>query len=346
MKKILALLLAIALCVGITACGAPAESSSSQASTSASQEAPSSQTPETEPVDIRIAALKGPTAMGMVKLMSDNEEGKTSNSYTVDIYGTADELTPKLISGELDMAAVPCNLASVLYNKTNGSVQLAAINTLGVLYIVETGNSIQSVEDLKGKTIYSTGKGTTPEYALNYVLTQNGIDPAKDVTIEYKSESTEVAALLAEGENVIAMLPQPYVTTVALKNEKLRIALDMTKEWQAAAGEGGSGLVTGVLVVRKEFAQQNKAAFDAFLDEYKASAEYVAQNTDEAAPLVAKYDIVPEPVAKKALPYCNISYIDGEEMVSRAGGYLKVLFEQNPKSVGGALPDDSFYYTR
>ncbi len=346
MKKILALLLAIALCVGITACGAPAESSSSQASTSASQEAPSSQTPETEPVDIRIAALKGPTAMGMVKLMSDNEEGKTSNSYTVDIYGTADELTPKLISGELDVAAVPCNLASVLYNKTNGSVQLAAINTLGVLYIVETGNSIQSVEDLKGKTIYSTGKGTTPEYALNYVLTQNGIDPAKDVTIEYKSESTEVAALLAEGENVIAMLPQPYVTTVALKNEKLRIALDMTKEWQAAAGEGGSGLVTGVLVVRKEFAQQNKAAFDAFLDEYKASAEYVAQNTDEAAPLVAKYDIVPEPVAKKALPYCNISYIDGEEMVSRAGGYLKVLFEQNPKSVGGALPDDSFYYTR
>ncbi len=346
MKKILTLLLAIALCVGITACGAPAESSSSQASTSASQEAPSSQTPETEPVDIRIAALKGPTAMGMVKLMSDNEEGKTSNSYTVDIYGTADELTPKLISGELDVAAVPCNLASVLYNKTNGEVQLAAINTLGVLYIVETGNGIQSVEDLKGKTIYSTGKGTTPEYALNYVLSQNGIDPAKDVTIEYKSESTEVAALLAEGENVIAMLPQPYVTTVALKNEKLRIALDMTKEWQAAAGEGGSGLVTGVLVVRKEFAQQNKAAFDAFLDEYKASAEYVAQNTDEAAPLVAKYDIVPEPVAKKALPYCNISYIDGEEMVSRAGGYLKVLFEQNPKSVGGALPDDSFYYTR
>lgn len=346
MKKILALLLAIALCVGITACGAPAESSSSQASTSVSQEAPSSQTPETEPVDIRIAALKGPTAMGMVKLMSDNEEGKTSNSYTVDIYGTADELTPKLISGELDVAAVPCNLASVLYNKTNGSVQLAAINTLGVLYIVETGNSIQSVEDLKGKTIYSTGKGTTPEYALNYVLTQNGIDPAKDVTIEYKSESTEVAALLAEGENVIAMLPQPYVTTVALKNDKLRIALDMTKEWQTAAGEGGSGLVTGVLVVRKEFAQQNKVAFDAFLDEYKASAEYVAQNTDEAAPLVAKYDIVPEPVAKKALPYCNISYIDGEEMVSRAGGYLKVLFEQNPKSVGGALPDDSFYYTK
>ncbi len=350
MKKILTLLMAAALCLSAAACGAPAASSSEPVgslSDSASV-SPSSQEsePQGEAVTIRAAALKGPTAMGMVKLMADSEAGETANQYEFSIYGTADEITPKIISGDLDVAAVPCNLASVLWGKTQGGVKLAAINTLGVLYVVETGDTVHSVEDLRGKTIYSTGKGTTPEYALNYVLSQNGIDPAKDVTIDYKSESTEVAAILSETENAVAMLPQPYVTTVALKNDKLRVALDMTEEWQKAAGEGGSGLVTGVVIVRAGFLDDpaNKAAFDQFLAEYKASAGYVAGNTDEAAALVGSYDIVPEAVAKKALPLCNITYIDGAEMKERAGGYLQVLFDQNPAAVGGALPDDSFYY--
>ena len=347
MKKLLALLMAAALCLSAAACGTSSQSSqSSSQPSSQSQSQESSQSQPQGDVTIRVAALKGPTAMGMVKLMSDSEAGETANQYDFAIYGTADEINPKLISGELDVAAVPCNVASVLFNKTQGGVQLAAINTLGVLYIVETGDTIHSVEDLRGKTIYSTGKGTTPEYALNYVLSQNGIDPAADVTIDYKSESTEVAAILSETDNAIAMLPQPYVTTVAMKNDKLRVALDMTEEWQKAAGEGGSGLVTGVLVVRSGFLEDpaNKAAFDQFLAEYKASADYVASNTDEAAVLVGNYDIVAEAVAKQALPLCNITYIDGDEMKERAGGYLQVLFDQNPAAVGGALPDDTFYY--
>ena len=169
--------------------------------------------------------------MGMVKLMQDAENGETANTYNVTMYGTADEITAGIANKTIDIANVPCNLASVLYNKTEGGIKLLDINTLGVLYVVETGESIQSVEDLKGKTIYSTGKGTTPEFALNYILRENGIDPETDVTIEYKSEATEVAAALAETDDAIAVLPQPFVTTAMMQNDKLRIALSLTDEW-------------------------------------------------------------------------------------------------------------------
>ncbi|MEL7659140.1 MAG: PhnD/SsuA/transferrin family substrate-binding protein, partial [Bacillota bacterium] len=167
---------------------------------------------------IEIGSLKGPTTMGMVKLMNDSESGSTEESYHVSMYGTADEIVTGIVSGKLNIAAVPCNLSSVLYNKTKGQINVAAINTLGVLYIVETGDMIHSVADLKGKTIYSTGKGTTPEFALNYVLSKNGLDPETDVNIEYKSESTETVALLEQGDSRIALLPQPYVTAVQMKN--------------------------------------------------------------------------------------------------------------------------------
>lgn len=299
-----------------------------------------------EKIDINIASLKGPTTMGMVKLMSDSEEGKTANNYNVQMSGTADEIVPKVVKGEIDIAAVPCNLASVLYNKTEGQISIGAVNTLGVLYIVENGDSIHSVEDLKGKTIYSTGKGTTPEYVMNYVLTKNGIDPEKDVTIEYKSESTEVATILAGEEGAIAMLPQPYVTTVQMKNKNIRTALDMTKEWDNVQNGDGSSLITGVVIVRNEFLKENKEAFDKFLEDYKASTEYVTSNVDEAAVLIGKYGIVPEEVAKKAVPLCNIKYIDGKDMETKVSGYLKVLHEQNPKSVGGKLPEEGFYYKK
>lgn len=293
----------------------------------------------------RIASLKGPTTMGMVKLMSDAETGDTAHDYRVNMYGTADEIVPKLINGELDMALVPCNLAAVLYNKTEGAVQVAAINTLGVLYVVESGDTIQTIKDLKGKTVYSTGKGTTPEYGLNYLLKQNGIDSAKDLTIEYKSESTELAVMLAEKEKAIAVMPQPFVTIVQTQNDKVRTALSFSDEWDKVSDD--SSLVTGVLLVRKSFAEENKAAFSEFLDEYKASTEYVNANTEDAGVLIEKYGIVPNAViATKAIPACNITCIEGDEMKMKVGGYLSVLFEANPQSVGGALPEDDFYYQR
>lgn len=296
-----------------------------------------------EKLDMNIAALKGPTAIGMVKIMEDGANGKTANPYQFTIAGAADEISTGLIKGDIDIAAVPCNLASVLYNKTEGKIKMAGINTLGVLYIVETGNTIETVKDLKGKTIYSTGLGTTPQYTLNYLLTANGIDPEKDVTIEYKSEPTEVAALLSNSEDAVAMLPQPYVTTVMMNNDKVRIALDITKEWETASTDGSS-VITGVVVVRKEFLDNNKEAFDTFMEEYTKSAAFVNENVEGAAKLVEKFDIFKAAVASKAIPYCNITLIKGEGMKEKVNGYLTVLFNQEPKSVGGKVPGDDFYY--
>ena len=336
MKKIISLLLAVSLIVALfTACDSK----------------PSSQ-PEGEEekpqVTFRIAGMTGPTGMGMVKLMADAEKARqqedyTGNIYDVQVFGTAREITPLLIQGQLDVAAVPANLAATLYRKTEGRVQVVAVNTLGVLYIVQKGEAVTTIEDLKGKTIYTTGKGTTPEYTLRHVLSENGIDPDKDVTIEFLSEATEVGAKIAATDgDIIAMLPQPYVTAVMAQNSGVTVALDMTEEWAKISDQN---LVTGVLVARKSFIEENKEAFADFMADYKASAEYVNANVDEAAGFVVKYGIVRrEPVAKKAIPRCNIVYADGREMKAMLESYLGVLYRQNPESTGGKLPDEAFYY--
>lgn len=296
-----------------------------------------------ESVIVHVTALKGPTVMGMVDFMDKSEKGEIKdNDYQFEIVAAVDEVTPKLVQGKTDIAAVPANLASVLYNNTNAEVQVLAINTLGVIYIVESGDVISEVSDLKGRTIYASGKGATPEYALNYILAQNGIDPEKDVTIEWKSEHAECLSALMADENAIAMLPQPFVTTAQTKSEKIRVALDLTEEWDKLGAD--SALLTGVVVARKEFVEQNPAAVQAFLEHYEASVNYVNQNIKDAATLIEKYDIVPAPVAVKAVPSCNIVFITGEEMKQKLSGYLKVLLEQNPKAIGGALPADDFYY--
>jgi len=297
-----------------------------------------------EDVNIRIAGLKGPTSMGLVKLMDLAADGKSANKYTFSISGTADEVTPKLINGELDMAAIPANLASVLYNNSEGAVQILAVNTLGVLYITELGDTVNTFADLKGKTIYATGKGSSPEYALRYLLTENGLDPDKDVTIEWKSEATEVVALLSEKGSGIAMLPQPYVFVAKATLPDLRVALDLNQAWQDL--DNGSLMITGVLVVRTEFAKNNPEAVAAFLKEYKTSTEYVNANPKDASLLIEEFDIFKAAVAEKAIPQCNITYIDGSEMKTAMEGYLNVLFEQNPKSVGGNLPGADFYYSK
>ncbi len=297
----------------------------------------------TEKIDINIAALKGPTAIGMVKIMEDATSDIAANRYSFTVAGTPDEITAGLVKGDIDIAAVPCNLASVLYNMTEGEIKLAGINTLGVLYIVETGDTIKTVEDLRGKTIYSTGLGTTPQFTLNYLLTAHKIDPEKDVTIEYKTEATEVAAILEESADAVAMLPQPYVTTVMMKNDKIRMALNVAEEWDAISTDG-STVVTGVVIVRNEFLDKNKEAFDAFMEEYIASAAFVNEKVDEAAVLVEKFDIFKAEPIKMAIPYCNITLIQGEEMKEKVSGYLTTLFNQEPKAVGGKLPDDNFYY--
>lgn len=301
----------------------------------------------TEPVAVRAAALKGPTAMGLVKFMSEVDAGNLKDEdYSFQIVASADEVAPLISKSEVDIAAVPANLASVLYNKTSGAVRVIAVNTLGVLYICELGDTVNTVADLRGKTIFSAGKGATPEYALEYVLRANGLDPATDVTIEWKSEHAECVAALAQDATAIAMLPQPFVTTAQAKNDQIRVALDLNQEWAAACeAEGRDGkLITGVAVVRSEFADAHPEAVDAFLGHYRESVEFVNANTDEAAALVGGYDIVPEAVAKKALPACNITFVDGADMKAQLGGYLEVLADQNADAVGGKLPGDDFYY--
>ena len=292
---------------------------------------------------VKVAAMKGPTAMGMVKMMQD-DAGAT---YDFSIHAAIDEITPLLVKGEVDIAAIPANLSSVLYNNTKGQVKALAINTLGILYIVENGDTVKTIEDLRGRTIFASGKGATPEYALNYILSANGIDPSKDVTVEYKSEHSECLASVLANEGSVAMLPQPFVTTAQMKQPNVRVALDLNVEWDMIQQQNGgsSALVTGVVIARTDFINENPEAVAAFLEEYKASSEYTATNLSDCAVLVEKYGIVPKAaIAEKAIPYCNISYIDGTEMKDKVSGYLGVLFEQNPQSVGGALPGDDFYY--
>ena len=302
---------------------------------------------QAEPVAVRTTALKGPTAMGLVRFMSEVDAGNLAdNDYSFQIVASPDEVTPLIAKGEVDIAALPANLASVLYNKTERGVRAIAINTLGVLYICELGDTVQSVADLKGKTIYASGKGSTPEYGLQYVLEKNGLEVGTDVQIEWKSEHAEcVQAIATSSGEAVAMLPQPFVTTAQAQNDKIRVALDLTEEWDAVqTGDDKSSMITGVAIVRSEFADENPAAVDAFLAHYVESVDFVNDNVDEAAELVGGYDIVPAAVAKKAIPECNIVCIQGAEMKEALSGYLAVLADQNAEAVGGSVPGDDFYY--
>lgn len=297
------------------------------------------------PEPVRVVALKGPTGMGLSKLARDAEEG-LAGAYQFTIAGAIDEVTARLLKGEADIAALPANLASVLYNKTEGKIKVLAINTLGVIYIVENGDTIHSVEDLRGRTIYASGKGATPEYGLNYVLEANGIDPAADLDLRFKSEHAECVAALAADPDGIAMLPEPFVTTARLKNPSIRVALDLTEEWDKlqAGQESPSAMVTGVVVATSDFLARRPGAARLFLEQYQASVEYVNSNVADAAAIIGGLGIVPEKVASLAIPSCNIVFIAGQEMEEKLGGYLAELARQNPKAVGGRLPDEGFYY--
>ena len=292
------------------------------------------------PESINVLAMKGPTAMGMTQLMDEDET--KGYPYEFSITAAVDEIAPTVIKGEADIICVPANLASVLYNKTEGGVKVLAINTLGILYICENGSTVTSMADLKGKTIYASGKGATPEYALNYILQQNGIDPANDVTIEWKSEHSECLAALTANEGSVALLPQPFVTTAQMKTEGINVVIDITEEWEKL--DNGSACLTGAVIARTAFIEEYPEVVAEFMDRYAESVEYVTTNVAEGAQLVGKYDIVPAAVAEKAIPECNIVCITGEEMKEKMAGYLNVLFEQVATSVGGTLPADDFYY--
>lgn len=287
---------------------------------------------------LRVGGLKGPTSMGLVT-MADNP------AYEMTMVTAADELIAKIATNDLDIALIPANVASILYQKTNGAISVIDINTLGVLYIVSSDDSIQSIDDLKGKTVYLTGKGSSPDFVINYLLTANGLTTTDDVTLEFKSEATEVASLLQADSTAIGLLPQPFVTVASMQNENLKIVLDLTKEWEAVQTDSGSQLVTGVTIVRNEILETYPDAITTFLEEHQDSAAFTAEDIDATAQFVVDLGVVPQvPIAKAAIPYCSIVCITGEEMKSALTGYLDVLFNLDPTSVGGVLPADDFYY--
>lgn len=290
---------------------------------------------------LRVGSLKGPTTMGLVNLMSEVESG-AKNGYSFEMQSQPDVIMSELVSGKLDIALLPANVAAVAYNKTKHGVSAIDINTLGVLYCVTGDENIKSVKDLAGKTVLSTGQGASPEYVLNYLLEKNGVT---DCDVQFKSEATEIAALLKQDPSQIAILPQPFVTVATAQNDQLKVAFSLTDEWKSVSPD--SKLLTGVTVVRNEVLENRAAEVDQFIADHQASTEKAATDVDATAELVAKYGIIAKaPVAKKALPNCNIVAIAGDEMKTDLAGYLQVLFDANPKSVGGTMPDDDFYYTK
>lgn len=336
--------------------GTSSESSVSSSETASesseeSSEAPSESSEEASSeveklgVEMNIAFLKGPTGLGALELMDANDKGETAVDYNISLVASADEIVSGIGSGEYDLAAAPTNLGSTLYNKTSGGVSIVAINTLGVLYVLEKGDvTVSTVEDLRGMDIIASGEGSTAEYVLDYILSENGIDPETDVNITYYTEHAEAATVLSSAENAVAVLPQPFVTTVMSQDEGVSIALDLTDEWEKVTD--GAQLVMGSIIGRNEYIEANPEAVSAFLDEYAASTDFVNNSVEEAAALSESYDLFPAAVASKAIPNCNIVFMEGEEMKTSAESFLQVMYDYEPSTVGGTLPGDDFYFAR
>lgn len=334
MKKLLAILLTLTLVFALAACGNPDMAVNSDTEVSSE--------PETyTAVDMSVAYMTGPTGIGMAKLNADSDAKLTANNYTFTVASAATDITGKFLNGEINIASVPTNVAATLYNKTEGKVRMLAVNTNGVLSILEKGDTIKSIADLKGKTIYSTGKGQNPEYILNYILTENGIDPQKDVTINFVS-SEDLVAKLVSGEAEIAMAPEPAATTVMVKNADLRRALSINDEWTKVSD---TTLMMGCVIALDSYVEANTAAVEKFLEEYEASIKFATENIDETATYCETYKITASAaIAKKAIPTCNLCFVTGKDMKNNVNGYYNVLFNADPTSIGGKLPADDLYY--
>ncbi len=339
MKKInaiLAVIMASLMVLSLGACSSQVDTASTEG-TAPATETVEATLPEGESVSVY--TLKGPTGMGMAQLI---DEDKDKGDFSFTVAGAPDEITAAIINGDADIAACPVNLASVLYNKTSGGVRILALNTLGVTYLVTNGVEVNSIEDLRGKTIVSAGQGATPEYILTKLLTDSGMEIGKDVFVEYKSEHADVASLVVSGQAQIGLLPEPNVTSVSLQSPNVKVALDLTKEWQNLYGKQ---LVQGCVIGRADFVAKYPAEVDNFLRNYAESVEFINTATDEAAQMIVAAGIIPKaPVAKKAIPQSYITFIAGDDMKSLTQENLQVLFDANSKSVGGKLPADDFYY--
>ena len=333
-RAIVSLLLALTLALSLTACGGQANSEPEQPET---QE-------ELTAAEINLYVLSVPTGIGAMNLWAASDAGETKNTYHITMPGANDEVVAALSKGDADIAAVATNLAATLYNKTSGGVTVLAVNTLGVLSLLSNGQEAAAVSDLKGKTIYAPGQGANPEYILRYVLRGNGLDPDKDVTLRFVGEGSELLTVWQSDPEAVILAPQPVATSILMQNENAKTLFDMTEEWDKIAG-GDSTLMMGCVIVRNEFLQANPGAVELFLQEYAASIEKAQFDVEGTAALCEQYGLIPKAaLAQKAIPSCGLTFVTGAEMKTGLSGYLQVMFDANPKSVGGALPGDNFYY--
>lgn len=350
MKKMLVLFLVLALF--LTACGpkTPAPTPTPSADPTATPTATPTETPSATPSDapktaVNLAVLAGPTGVGAAKLLADNDAGETQNLYNVTVATDNEQVTAGLLNGDFDVAALATNVASNLYHKSNGAIQMACVNTLGVLHILgrETDNTLNSMADLKGKTIYAFGQGANPEYVLRYLLKANGLDMDKDVTMVWQA-ADEVTATMLTGKGDLCMLPVPAATALTVKSEgEIQPVFDLSEEWDFVAGN--SRLAMGCIVVRTQFAQENPEAVQKFLNEYAVSINYVRENAADAAQLVADYSLAPSAaIAAKAIPQCNLIFLAGEDMRYTIQNYFMDLADIDPAAIGGSIPDDAFFF--
>ena len=333
-RAIVSLLLALTLALSLTACGGQANSEPEQPETQEEQTA----------AEINLYVLSGPTGIGAMNLWAASDAGETKNTYHITMPGANDEVVAALSKGDADIAAVATNLAATLYNKTDGGVTVLAVNTLGVLSLLSNGQEAATVSELKGKTIYAPGQGANPEYILRYVLSGNGLDPDKDVTLRFVGEGSELLTVWQSDPEAVILAPQPVATSILMQNENAKTLFDMTEEWDKIAG-GDSTLMMGCVIVRNEFLQANPGAVELFLQEYAASIEKAQSDVEGTAALCQQYGLIPKAaLAQKAIPSCGLTFVTGAEMKTGLSGYLQVMFDANHKSVGGALPGDNFYY--
>ena len=326
-RSLVSLLLALTLVLSLTACGTQANTEPEQPD----------DTPA--PAEVNLYVLSGPTGIGAMNLWAAADAGETQNTYHITMPGANDEVVAAISNGDADIAAVATNLAATLYNKTNGGVTVLAVNTLGVLSLLGSGQEIASIADLAGKTIYAPGQGANPEYILRYVLSGNGLDPDKDVTIRFVGEGSELLTVWQTDPEAVIM-----ATSILMQNENTRTLFNMTDEWDKVSG-GDSTLMMGCVIVRNAFLQENPGAVELFLQEYAASIEKAQSDVEGTAALCEQYGLIPKAaLAQKAIPSCGLTFVTGAEMKSALSGYLQVMFDADPKSVGGAMPGDDFYY--
>lgn len=331
-RSLVSLLLALTLVLSLTACGTQANTEPEQPD----------DTPA--PAEVNLYVLSGPTGIGAMNLWAAADAGETQNTYHITMPGANDEVVAAISNGDADIAAVATNLAATLYNKTNGGVTVLAVNTLGVLSLLGSGQEIASIADLAGKTIYAPGQGANPEYILRYVLSGNGLDPDKGVTIRFVGEGSELLTVWQTDPEAVIMAPQPVATSILMQNENTRTLFNMTDEWDKVSG-GDSTLMMGCVIVRNAFLQENPGAVELFLQEYAASIEKAQSDVEGTAALCEQYGLIPKAaLAQKAIPSCGLTFVTGAEMKSALSGYLQVMFDADPKSVGGAMPGDDFYY--